>query len=52
MRGLGHRTLLRVFGPWVPIRVFVASEAAEQARALVREEVSREDREALGRVFQ
>jgi hypothetical protein len=52
MRGLGHRTLLRVFGPWVPIRLFVATEAAEEALALVRDELGREDREALARVFQ
>ncbi|MBL8783283.1 MAG: hypothetical protein JNJ59_00165 [Deltaproteobacteria bacterium] len=52
MRGLGHRTLLRVFGPWVPIRLFVAAEAAEEALALVRDELGREDREALARVFQ
>jgi len=52
MRGLGHRTLLRVFGPWVPIRLFVSSDAADEALALVREELGREDREALAREFQ
>lgn len=52
MRGLGHRTLLRVFGPWVPIRLFVATENAAEALSLVRQELGRGDREALARVFQ
>lgn len=51
MRGVGHRTLLRLFGPWVPVRLLVPVELAAEARRIARSEERREDYEEIANAF-
>lgn len=51
MRGVGHRTLLRFFGPWVPVRLLVDRERAEEAMRLARAEANREAYAEITRFF-
>lgn len=51
MRGHAHRTLLRVFGPWVPMRLLVERERADEAARIARAEANREAYEELARNF-
>lgn len=51
MRGVGHRTLLRFFGPWVPVRLLVPVERAAEARRIARSEERREDYEEIASAF-
>lgn len=51
MRGVGHRTLLRFFGPWVPVKLLVDRERAEEATRLARTEANREAYAEITRFF-
>ena len=51
LRGVGHRTLLRFFGPWVPVRLFVETSRAEEAAAIARAEAQRDAHDDITRFF-
>jgi len=51
MRGVGHRTLLRFFGPWVPVRLMVPVDQAADALRIARSEERREDYEEIASAF-
>lgn len=51
MRAVGHRTLLRIFGPWVPVKLLVERERAEEALRLARMEANRETYAEIAEAF-
>ncbi len=51
MRGLGHRTLLRFFGPWVPVRLMIDRSRAEEGLRIARDESNRESYAEIAAAF-
>jgi len=51
MRAVGHRTLLRFFGPWVPVKLLVDRDRADEASRLAYAEANREAHEEITRFF-